>query len=33
MLASNELIAQALANPPRCGRLQDIEHVVRAGGV
>jgi phospholipase C len=28
MLASNELIARALANPPRCGRLQDIEHVV-----
>jgi phospholipase C len=28
MLASNELIGRALANPPRCGRLQDIEHVV-----
>jgi phospholipase C len=28
MLAYNELIGRALAAPPRCGRLQDIEHVV-----
>jgi phospholipase C len=27
-LASNELIARALAASPRCGRLADIEHVV-----
>jgi len=25
---SNSLIARALANPPRCGSLKDIEHVV-----
>jgi phospholipase C len=25
---SNSLIARALANPPRCGNLRDIEHVV-----
>src|SRR5579859_787482 len=28
VLTSNELIARALAAPPACGRLQDIEHVV-----
>jgi phospholipase C len=27
-LLSNSLIARALANPPRCGSLGDIEHVV-----
>ena len=27
-LWSNSLIARALADPPRCGRLNDIEHVV-----
>ena len=27
-LVSNSLIARALANPPNCGRLSDIEHVV-----
>src|SRR5207245_8379522 len=27
-LLSNSLIARALANPPNCGSLPDIEHVV-----
>ncbi len=28
LLAGNELIGRALAAAPRCGRLQDIEHIV-----
>jgi phospholipase C len=28
MFAYNDLIARALAAPPRCGRVQDIQHVV-----
>jgi phospholipase C len=28
MFAYNDLIARALADPPRCGRVQDIKHVV-----
>ncbi len=28
MFAYNELIGRALANPPHCGQLKDIEHVV-----